>query len=142
MLVEAVDSRTGALKSEIQVSQRHAPTTNQGMTGLFGDYLVAYGAYNNSVIYHLSDGRRIGAFFGHAIAGDSKLGLIAATNRDQEVTLYEAETGKELKRVTVDEQVRAARFIPSLNALLVLTGNQRVYTIDLPSAAKMQAAGK
>jgi hypothetical protein len=93
-----------------------------------------HGNSNNSVIYRLSDGQRLGAFYGRAIAGDGKLGLIAATNRDQEVMILDATTGKELKRVIVDHLPRAARFIAGKNALMVLTATQRVYTIDLPTA--------
>jgi DNA-binding beta-propeller fold protein YncE len=83
---------------------------------------------------------RTGAFYGRAIAGDGKLGLIAATNRDQDVIVYDAATGKELKRMTVDQLPRAARFIAAKNALLVLTANQRVYTIDLPATGRAEGA--
>ena len=76
---------------------------------------------------------RLGAFFGRPIAGDGKLGLIAATNRDQEIIIFDAANARALKRVTVDHLLRAARFIPEKNALLVLTASQRVYSIDLPT---------
>jgi hypothetical protein len=84
----------------------------------------------------ISDGMRLGAFYGTAIAGDGKLGLIAATNREQEIILYDATNGKELKRATVANLPRAARFIPEKKELLVLTANQSVYTIDLPDNSK------
>jgi hypothetical protein len=92
------------------------------------------------VIYRVADGVRTGAFYGRAIAGDGKLGLIAATNRDQDVILYDAATGKELKRVTVDQFPRAARFVAEKSALLVLTANQRVYTIDLPAVGHAEVS--
>ena len=37
---------------------------------------------------------------------------------------------------------RTARFIPSKNAVLVLTANQTVYPIDLPPPPAMDAAEK
>jgi len=83
---------------------------------------------------------RLGAFYGTAIAGDGKLGLIAATNREQEIILYDATKGRELKRVTVDHLPRAARFIEEKKALLVLTANQRVYTINFPEREHVEAA--
>ena len=100
---------------------------------MYGDYAVVHGSLNNSTIYRISDGKRQGAFYGRAIAGDGKMGLIAATNRDQEVTIYDAMNGKELKQVTVDQVPCAARFVKEKNALLVLTTSQRVYSIDLPT---------
>jgi len=94
---------------------------------------VVHGNYNNSVIYRVSDGMRLGAFYGTAIAGDSKMGLIAAINRIQDVSIYDARTGAELKAVTLDHSPRAARFVPDSNRLLVLTANESVYFIDLPA---------
>ncbi|MGA3046807.1 MAG: M48 family metalloprotease [Terracidiphilus sp.] len=133
-LVELLDSRTGDVRRQIAVPQysRQDFNLDSRSAELYGDYLVVYGNYNNSTIYSVSDGKRLGAFYGKAIAGDDKLGLIAATNRAQEIVVYEAATGKELKRVVVDHLVRAARFIQEKQALLVLTASQRVYTIDVP----------
>jgi WD40 repeat protein len=130
LLIEILDSRTGDIIRALQVPQRAgvAPRT----ASLFGDYLVVRGIYNNSTIYRITDGQRLGAFSGRVIAGDGKLGLIAATNRDQDVIVYDATNGRELKRVTVDHLPRVAKFIPAKNALLVLTANQQVFSIDFP----------
>jgi len=140
LLIEAVDSHTGEIKRAVQVPERAGGGDEQRTANLFGDYLVVRGIANNSVIYRVSDGVRTGAFYGRAIAGDGKLGLIAATNRDQDVIVYDAAAGKELKRVTLDHMPRAARFIPARNALLVFTASQRVYTIDLPAPAHVETA--
>ena len=117
----------------LQAPERHGNGGYQIWSTLYGDYLVVHGAYNNSVIYRISDGMRLGAFYGRAIAGDGKLGLIATTNRDQDVTIRDAKTGKQLKQVTVDHFPLAARFIAEKKALLVLTTAQSIYTIDLPA---------
>lgn len=138
LLIEVVASRTGEIKREVMVPEH--VSDNQRTAALYGDYLVVRGNANNSVIYRVSDGKRLGAFYGRAIAGDSKLGLIASTNRDQDVILYDAATGKELKRVTVDQLPRAVQFIADKNALLVLTASQRVYSIDLPAMGQAEAA--
>jgi WD40 repeat protein len=135
LLVEELDSQTGSIQRAIALPQagfESEPRETRSAV-LYGDYLVVRGRFNNSTIYRLSDGKRLGAFYGTAIAGDGKLGVIAATNLDQEITLYDANTAKELKRVTVDHLPRAARIVAAKNALLVLTASQRVYTIDLPA---------
>jgi hypothetical protein len=113
-----------------------APETGSGRDGprtaaLYGDLLAVRGNSNNTVVYRLSNGERLLAFFGRAIAGDAGLGLIAAANRPQEVTIYEVATGKELNRVMLDNDVLAARFIPANRHLLVLTATQHVYALDL-----------
>jgi WD40 repeat protein len=142
LLVEIVNSRTGDVLRKIESPQRSA---NQGQederrANLFGDYLVVHGNFNDSTIYRISDGARLGGFYGRCIAGDGNLGLIAATNRDQEVIILDAKTGNELKRITVDQRIDAARFIPTENALYVLTANQTVYSIGLPSSRVLTAA--
>ncbi|MGD0358182.1 MAG: M48 family metalloprotease [Terracidiphilus sp.] len=142
LLVEVLDSRTGDVRRQIALPEPQVQTRYSGQyhdrrsASLYGNYLVVHGNYNNSVIYRVSDGERTGAFFGRAIAGDEKLGLIAATNRDQDVIIYDATTGKEVKRVIVDHVPRAVRFIADKKVLLVLTATQRVYTIDLPATGQ------
>jgi hypothetical protein len=42
------------------------------------------------------------AFWGYAIAGNDKMGLIAARNREQELIVYERATGREVLHVTLD----------------------------------------
>jgi WD40 repeat protein len=144
LLVELLDSRTGAVKRQIALPQPHYwdQYNDRRSAVLYGDFLVVRGNYNNSTIYRLADGKRMGAFFGRAIAGDGKLGLIAATNDDQEVILLDANTGRELKRVNVDQFPMAARIIPASNSLLVLTAGQSVYSIELPQTAAVPTAGK
>jgi hypothetical protein len=68
--------------------------------------------------------------------------LLAVANRDQELTVYEAATGNQVKRVMLDHEPRVARFVASQKALLVLTATQRVYTIPLSSAPAAVTAAK
>src|SRR5271157_4640685 len=121
LLIEILSARTGEVEKAFATPLLPADQvfSDERFANLYGDYLVVHGNANNSVIYRTTDGTRTGAFFGRAIAGNGKLGLIAATNHDQEVILYDAATGRELKRVTVDEFPLAARFIPEKGVLLV-----------------------
>jgi WD40 repeat protein len=131
VVVEVVSRRTGVPERLIV-----APEMGFGRSAaLYGDLLAVRGNSNNAVVYRLTDGARLLSFSGRAIAGDAGLGLIAATNQPQEVTLYEVATGKEVKRVTLDNNVLEARFIPATRQLLVLTATQRVYALDLPAEA-------
>ena len=132
--VEVVDSHTGAVQRELEVPQEAGWDYDNRWADLYGDFLVVHGNHNDSTIYRAANGERVGAFFGRVIAGDGKLGLLAATNRDQDIMILDARNGNELKRVTVDHLPLAARFIPQKNALLVLTANQAVTSIDLPAA--------
>ena len=135
LLVEIVDGHSGETRRIVEVPEREIGWggSDARWAALYGDFLVVHGNLNNSVIYRASDGARTGAFFGRAIAGDGNLDLIAASNRDQEVAIYDARSGKELKRVLVDQIPETARFIPAKNALLVFTANQTVYSIELPA---------
>jgi uncharacterized Fe-S cluster-containing protein len=79
---------------------------------------------------------RTGGFFGRVLTGDGELGLLAISNHDQEVTIVDATTGKRLTSVTVDQIPEAARFIPAMKALLVLTANQTVVTLPIPETSQ------
>jgi WD40 repeat protein len=143
MLIEVVDSRTGEVRRAVQAPQTRSTWSREDArwVSVFGDYLVVHGNQNNSTIYRVSDGKRLGAFYGRAIAGDAKLALVAATNRDQEITIYDLKNGKSLESVTVDHLPLTARFVAEKNTLLVLTANQRVFTLDLSAVAKTETAG-
>jgi hypothetical protein len=141
LLVEVVNARTGEIQRVI-----HTPTQpsedDARWTVLYGNYLAVHGNVNNTVVYRVSDGARTAAFYGRVLAGDGKMGLLAVNNRDQEVIVYNAATGAEVSRVTVDHLPRAARFIPDTNTLLVLTATQRVYSIPLADAKTMTAKSR
>lgn len=138
VVVEVVSRRTG-LPERLVV----APEMGFGRSAaLYGDLLAVHGNSNNSVVYRLTDGVRLLSFFGSVIAGDEGLGLIAASNQPQEVTIYDVATGKEVKHVTLDNNVLEARFIPATRQLLVLTATQRVYALDLPAVAPETGVAK
>ena len=105
--------------------------SNEPPAGLFGSLLAVYGNNNDTTVYRVSDGSRVIAFFGRALAGDDTLGMVAATNRIQELNIYETAHGKVLAHYLLDQAVIAARFVPERNQLLVLTAAQHVYGIDL-----------
>ena len=115
-------------------------SSDERMAALYGDLLAIHGENNDSVVYRTSDGARLLAFSGHAIAGDASMGLIAASNRPQDVTVYDVATGKKVASVTLDHFVLAARFVPEKKQLLVLTATQHVYTLNLQVASEAGVA--
>lgn len=135
LLAEVIESRTGEVRGAIEAPERGPLTgTDRRTAWLFGNYLIMHGNDNNSVIYRVTDGKRLGAFYGDVLTGDGTLGLIAASNSRQEIAIYDATTGKALKRVVLDHYPLAARFIAAKKTLLVLTASQMVYSIELPEA--------
>jgi hypothetical protein len=141
-VVEVVSRRTGAPERLVAAPERGFGRADQRTAALYGGLLCVHGNKNDTVVYRLSDGARLLAFSGRAIAGDEGLGMIAAANRPQEVVLYETSTGKEVKRVTLDNTVFTARFIPEKKQLLVLTATQTVYALDLPGDGPASGSAK
>jgi len=131
VVVEVISRRTGEPERLVEAPETNSGGRDERIANLYGDLLAVRGSSDNTVVYRVSDGARLMAFFGHAIAGDAEMGMIAATNRPQEVTVYEVATGKQVARVTLDHYPLAARFIPEKRQLLVLSATQRVYALDL-----------
>lgn len=130
-LVEVVDSKTGATSKVVELPYLSGETTDSRWARVYGNTLVVHGSGNVSGIYRVSDGVRVGGFFGRVLAGDAKLGLLAISNHDQEMTILDAATGKRVKSVTLDQIPEEARFIPEKKELLVLTASQTVFTLSL-----------
>lgn len=131
-VVEIVSNRTGKAEYEFFTPQLAIPgRPDERTAGLYGDLLAVYGNNNDTTVYRVPGGKRLFAFFGSALAGDDTLGMLAATNRTQELKIYETAHGKLLAHYLLDQGVIAARFVPSQKQLLVLTASQQVYRIDL-----------
>jgi hypothetical protein len=135
-LIEVVESRTGVVQHAIAAPQLASNRREERAAGLYGNLLAVYGNSNDTSVYRVSDGARALAFFGRALAGDDRLGMIAATNRPQELTVYDVANGRMLMSVLLDENVLAARFVPERKLLLVLTASQHVYQLSLDSLTR------
>jgi len=131
-----VESRTGVVQHAIAAPQLASNRREERTAGLYGNLLAVYGNSNDTSVYRVSDGARALAFFGRALAGDDRLGMIAATNRPQELTVYDVANGRMLMSVLLDENVLAARFVPERKLLLVLTASQHVYQLSLDSLTR------
>ncbi len=135
-LVEVIANRTGKTEHALLSPQLGSNQIDQRTASLFGSYLAVYGNSNNTTVYRVSDGARLVAFFGRALAGDDSLGMVAATNRLQELNIYDCANGGLLAHYLLDQDVIAARFVPQLKQLLVLTAAQHLYRIDLSTPGR------
>ncbi len=138
-VVEVIANRTG--KPEHILFSPEVPAKacfcEEHQADLFGGMMAVYSMHNETAIYRVKDGRRLFAFFGRAVAGDDSLGMIAATNRMQELNLYDTQHGRLLAHRMLDQAILAAHFDRAHQQLLVVTAAQDLYRIDL---AKMLAA--
>ena len=136
-VVEVISNRTGRPEYALFTPQLPVADRQQDerTAELFGSLLAVYGNNNDTTVYRVSDGARVLAFFGRALAGDDTLGMVAATDRIQELNIYDAAHGKRLAHYLLDQAVIAARFVPAKRQLLVLTASQRVYRIDVSKLA-------
>lgn len=141
LMIEILNAHTGEVQRILQTPTRPVWESDARWVDIFGDYVAVHGNLNNTVVYRLSDGVRTCAFYGRVLGGDGKRGLLAVSNRDQEMIVYNAATGDEVKHVILDHKPRAVGFISATNSLRILTATQRVYTVPLDdSAAAKQTA--
>lgn len=97
-----------------------------------GDYVLARGEHDNTDIYRITDGSKVGEFFGFPVATDAKDGIVASVNREEEILLVDEHTGRELERFTLGSPVRTARFVAGKGTLMVLTADQQLHRMPLP----------
>ena len=94
--------------------------------------MLAAGEHDNTSIYRLDTGEKAGEFFGKMLTADAASGVVAATNRDDEIVLIEEKSARELKRFSLGSPVRLARIVAGKeNTLYVLTADQVVHRIPL-----------
>jgi len=147
VLTELVDSHTGAVLRQVISPEGALGVWGENLGGsvngkdnrfarVYGNLVAVHGNQGNTVVYDARTGERQMATWGRAIAGNEGLGLIAVTNRDQEVIVYDVHSGKERSHVIVDHPVCGARFVPGKGQLLVVTRNQRLYTLDISGSGK------
>jgi hypothetical protein len=132
LVVEVLDAHTGVPQRIYVAPELPLRNGDHRSADLFGDLLTIYGSYNNSVVYNATTGKRLVAFFGRVLTADSGAGLVAGTNRPQEVSIYDVNTGRKLETVMLDNYPLAARFVPGTRTLLVLSATQRVYRLAVP----------
>ncbi|HWG19735.1 MAG TPA: M48 family metalloprotease [Terracidiphilus sp.] len=135
LLLETVTPETGASLEQVVVPEADLTNGRNDVRQAIvsGDVVLARGEHENTTIYRLKDGSKVGEFFGHPVATDAGLHLIAAVNRENEILLVDEATGKELKRFTLSSPVRVARIVGNKDkTLLVLTADQVIHRVAVP----------
>jgi Peptidase family M48 len=137
LLIETVKPETGAPLEQVALPEVDLSNgwDDERFAQVSGEFALVRGEHNNTVIYRLDTGAKAGEFFGWPVATDAEMGLIAATNREDEIVLVNERTGTEIERFTLGSPLRLARIIASQRQLLVLTADQVVHRIPLPGAA-------
>jgi hypothetical protein len=146
LLVETVAPDTGATLQQVVVPEADLTHgwNDVRRAIVSGDVVLARGEHENTDIYRLKDGSKVGEFFGAPVATSAALHLVAAENRENEILLVDETTGKEIRRFTLSSPVRFARIVDGPeNKLLVLTADQVVHRIPLDAGTGgLQQAAK
>jgi len=133
-LIETVVPETGAPLEQVVIPEADL-THGWGdlrRAVVSGEFVLVRGELDNTGIYRLDSGAKIGEFFGAPVATDARTGVIAAVNREDEILLVDERTGKELKRFTLGSPVRLARIVTGKEmTLLILTADQMVHRLPL-----------
>jgi WD40 repeat protein len=139
ILLEVVNAETGAPEAQVIVPEADLSGghKDERRARVSGDYVLVRGEHDNTVIYQLKNASRVGEFFGSPIAADGPSGLIAATNREDEIILAKEQNGQEIARFNFGSPVRLARILagrsPGSASLLVLTADQVMHRLPLPA---------
>lgn len=143
LLLEVVDKHSGRSLHQLVVPDRDLTKgwadTRRGIA--MGDFVLIRGELDNTVIYRISAGTRIGEVFGSPVAHNGDLHLFCVRNRDNELVIYDAATAKEQRQYNFDSPVRFASFQTSAKAVLVLTADQKVHMLPFETEATPQLAG-
>lgn len=142
-VVEVVDNRTGKVKHQLLIPEFFPADClcQYHPADLYGSMLAVHSVHNETTVYRVDTGKRMFAFFGYALAGDESLGMLAATDRIQELNLYDTASGRRLAHLMLDQILVSARFLPEQKVLLVTTASQTVYRIGLGPMMAARAGG-
>jgi WD40 repeat protein len=135
LLIETVNPKTGAPYQQVVIPEADLSKgwNDQRVAWVSGEFVLVRGEHENTVIYRLDSGAKVGEFFGAPLTTDAYTNLVAAVNREDEVLLVDERSGKELKRFTLGSPVRLARIVAGKETLLlVLTADQVVHRLALP----------
>ena len=129
MLLELVNAETGVSLDQVVIPEVELSGgwNDERRAVASGEFVLARGERGNTDIYKVSNGEKVGEFFGSVMTSDAK--LVVAINREDEVVLIEENSGKELRRFSLGSPVLLARIVGGGKLLLVLTADQVVHRV-------------
>jgi len=136
LLIETVVPETGAPLQQVLIPEADLSGGwhDSRRATVSGDFVLAHGEHDNTVIDRLDNGLKLGEFFGSTLATDAATGIVAAINRGDEILLIDEHTARELSRFTLGSPVMVAHIVSGKSKLLlVLTADQVVHRIPLPN---------
>lgn len=98
-----------------------------------GAWLVAADSSNRLLVYSLPTGERTGILFGRQPVISVASAVLAAQNERGQLSLYDLNTLARREEYVFTSPIVYTAFAGDHRRFLVLTGNQRAYTIQLPS---------
>jgi hypothetical protein len=134
LLIETVNPETGAPYQKVLIPEADLTHgwDDERRAIVSSHFVLVRGEHDNTVIYQIETGAKVGEFFGRPLATDAETGLIAAINREDEILLVDERTGKEVKRFTLGSPARLARIVnEEPRTLLVLTADEVMHQIPL-----------
>ena len=134
LLLSTLDGESGRIYQSVVIPEADLTHgwNDERWARVSGMFVLVHGEHDNTAIYQLEDGKKVGEFFGSVLSTNASTGLAVAINRDEELMLIDERTGKELRHMHLGSPVRTARILlTSQPQLLVLTADQKLHHIDL-----------
>jgi len=143
LLLETVDGESGKVYQKMVLPEADLSHgwRDDRWARASGEFLLVHGEHENTVIYRLGDGSKVGEFFGTVISTNAAFDVAVALNRENELLLVNESTGKEVRRLHFSSPVRLARVLVAANPqLVVITADQKLHRVALPEFAAHSSA--
>lgn len=130
-LIQVLDNANGNVLHELVLE---VPLTYVGVRGInvVGDNLYLSSDDNRTMVYALATGAQLRQLFGYVIALDPSSSRICMVNRRDEAVVYDPE-GHQVASFHTGSPLRFAAFQNNGTRLILLTADQKVRTMDIPS---------
>lgn len=140
-IIQLIDDTNGNILHELVLE---VPFNYDGLDGIniVGDSLYLTSADNRTMVYAVATGTQTRQLFGYVVAVDSASGRICTINRRDEAVIYDAQ-GQQLADFHMGTAIRFAIFQPTGqhpgSGLMLLTADQKVRTMEIPTVAHSQS---
>jgi hypothetical protein len=137
--IEVVDARTGKRFGELMLQTRKA----FAVADLFAanDWVVIADTLNRVSVDSLKSGEQKWMVFGSRPVLSDVSGLVAVNDEDEQLVLYDIESGEEVDRFTFASPVILKRFGQEGTRLAVVTGDQTAYALDVARLPTIRTPG-
>lgn len=129
-LLQFVDAKTGSEKGRIIID------TGDGSIGirhisLVDERVIISDTSNRILVYSKESARPVQRFFGRYSSLLNQKGIIAVANVPGRVTIYDLNSGEEIKRLSFLKPLSLIKFLPDGSRLFILTIDQQAFFFDV-----------